>query len=208
MTTDEIRALLHRSYEAYDKADHAFIVDLFHDDIVWTFNIPPEALPFPNRVTGKIAVLAALQRIGEAIEGVSTKLEVVVAGVGWQRGGAVQTLMSVADEALARAESRGAFEEIDAALGDSLSRTCFEGTAEQLALTETTQPAILAASVAASVVTWIWFVVDPGSLRHLMDRVGPLVSIGDVLVAVPAGVLGLRAHRAAQPVGETETSGV
>ena len=79
MTTDEIRALLHRSYEAYDKADHAFIVDLFHDDIVWTFNSPPEALPFPNRVTGKIAVLAALQRIGEAIEGVSTKLEVVVA---------------------------------------------------------------------------------------------------------------------------------
>ena len=79
MTTDEIRAFLHRSYEAYDKADHAFIVDLFHDDIVWTFNSPPEALPFPNRVTGKIAVLAALQRIGEAIEGVSTKLEVVVA---------------------------------------------------------------------------------------------------------------------------------
>ena len=53
----------------------------------------------------------------------------------------------------------------------------------------------LAASVAASAVTWIWFVVDPGGLRHLMDQVGPLVSIGDVLVAVPAGVLGLRRPR-------------
>ena len=45
--------------------------------------------------------------------------------------------------------ARAAFEEIDAALDLALSRTCFEGTAEELALTETTQPAILACSVAA-----------------------------------------------------------
>lgn len=45
--------------------------------------------------------------------------------------------------------SREAFEEADEALGFSISRTCFEGTAEELQLTENTQPAILTASVAA-----------------------------------------------------------
>jgi [acyl-carrier-protein] S-malonyltransferase len=41
------------------------------------------------------------------------------------------------------------FAEADAALGLSLSRLCFEGPEDQLALTENTQPAILAVSVAA-----------------------------------------------------------
>jgi len=47
------------------------------------------------------------------------------------------------------AESRAVFAAADSALGESLSATCFEGTAEQLALTENTQPAILTSSVAA-----------------------------------------------------------
>lgn len=38
--------------------------------------------------------------------------------------------------------------EADEALGESLSRLCFDGPAEQLVLTENTQPAILAVSVA------------------------------------------------------------
>jgi [acyl-carrier-protein] S-malonyltransferase len=41
------------------------------------------------------------------------------------------------------------FEEADDALGFSLSKLCFEGPAEDLQLTENTQPAILAVSVAA-----------------------------------------------------------
>jgi len=41
------------------------------------------------------------------------------------------------------------FAEADAALGASLSRVCFEGPGDQLALTENTQPAILAVSIAA-----------------------------------------------------------
>src|ERR687886_1495681 len=45
--------------------------------------------------------------------------------------------------------ARGVFEEADEALGFALSRLCFEGPAEELQLTENTQPAILAASVAA-----------------------------------------------------------
>ncbi len=45
--------------------------------------------------------------------------------------------------------AREVFEEVDEALGFSLSRLCFEGPAEDLQLTENTQPAILAVSVAA-----------------------------------------------------------
>jgi [acyl-carrier-protein] S-malonyltransferase len=54
-------------------------------------------------------------------------------------------------KALAEAypEAHAAFEEADAALGESLSRLCFEGPDDQLTLTENTQPAILTVSVAA-----------------------------------------------------------
>lgn len=44
---------------------------------------------------------------------------------------------------------RDTFAEADEALGESLSRLCFEGPEDQLTLTENTQPAILAVSVAA-----------------------------------------------------------
>ena len=44
---------------------------------------------------------------------------------------------------------RQTFEEADAALGERLSRLCFEGPEDQLTLTENTQPAILAVSIAA-----------------------------------------------------------
>lgn len=51
--------------------------------------------------------------------------------------------------AAAYAAAREVFEEADEALGFKLSRLCFEGPAEDLQLTEHTQPAILATSVAA-----------------------------------------------------------
>jgi [acyl-carrier-protein] S-malonyltransferase len=44
---------------------------------------------------------------------------------------------------------RQTFEEADAALGEPLSRLCFEGPEDALMLTENTQPAILTVSVAA-----------------------------------------------------------
>lgn len=47
------------------------------------------------------------------------------------------------------AESRAVFDEADAALGFPISRMCFEGTEDELKLTENTQPAILTVSVAA-----------------------------------------------------------
>src|SRR5882724_8102319 len=45
--------------------------------------------------------------------------------------------------------ARLVFEEVDEALGFSLSRLCFAGPAEELQLTENTQPAILSTSIAA-----------------------------------------------------------
>jgi [acyl-carrier-protein] S-malonyltransferase len=51
--------------------------------------------------------------------------------------------------ASAFAVSRQAFDEADAALGEPLSRLCFEGPDDRLTLTENTQPAILATSIAA-----------------------------------------------------------
>ena len=47
--------------------------------------------------------------------------------------------------------ARQVFAEADAALGESLSRLCFEGPDDQLKLTANTQPAILTTSVAACV---------------------------------------------------------
>jgi [acyl-carrier-protein] S-malonyltransferase len=46
-------------------------------------------------------------------------------------------------------ESHAVFEEADSALGFAISKVCFEGSEEELKLTENTQPAILTVSVAA-----------------------------------------------------------
>jgi [acyl-carrier-protein] S-malonyltransferase len=48
----------------------------------------------------------------------------------------------------AYAEARDVFERADQALGFSISKLCFEGPDEELQLTENTQPAILATSIA------------------------------------------------------------
>ncbi len=48
----------------------------------------------------------------------------------------------------ANAAARAVFEEADAALGEALSTLCFEGPAEDLALTANTQPAVVTTSIA------------------------------------------------------------
>lgn len=53
------------------------------------------------------------------------------------------------DLAAAFPRSRELFERADAVLGIPLSRTCFDGTEEELARTETTQPAVLTVAAAA-----------------------------------------------------------
>lgn len=76
--------------------------------------------------------------------------------------------------------ARQTFEEADEALGYKLSQVCFEGPEEQLRLTEITQPAILAASVAA------WRVVNERGLKA--DYVAGH-SLGEYSAHVAAGTL-------------------
>jgi [acyl-carrier-protein] S-malonyltransferase len=79
--------------------------------------------------------------------------------------------------------ARQVFEEADDALGFALSKLCFEGPAEDLQLTENTQPAILAASIAA--------------FRALESSGGPAPafvaghSLGEYSALVASGVLNL-----------------
>ena len=60
--------------------------------------------------------------------------------------------------------AREVFGEADRALGFALSRLCFEGPAEELQLTANTQPAILAVSAAAAVISACAFIVCDRSL--------------------------------------------
>lgn len=72
-----------------------------------------------------------------------TKLAYIFPGQASQYAGMGKDLFDNYDVA------RQVFEEADDALGFSISQMCFEGSAEDLQLTENTQPAILTVSVAA-----------------------------------------------------------
>jgi [acyl-carrier-protein] S-malonyltransferase len=78
-------------------------------------------------------------------------------------------------------EARSAFAEADAALGRSLSGLCFEGPDEQLTLTENTQPAILATSIAA------WRVLET---RGMAPAWAAGHSLGEYSAHVAAGTFG------------------
>ena len=74
------------------------------------------------------------------------------------------------------------FEEADQALGFSLSRLCFEGPAEELQLTENTQPAILATSIAATAALQETGVHAPDYvLGHSLGEYSALVASGSLL---------------------------
>ena len=75
-------------------------------------------------------------------------------------------------------EARAAFDEADAALGRSLSGLCFDGPDDQLTLTENTQPAILATSIAA------WRVLEA---RGLAPAWAAGHSLGEYSAHVAAG---------------------
>src|SRR5262249_11440519 len=78
------------------------------------------------------------------------------------------------------APARLAFEEADEALSFSLSKLCFEGPEEQLRLTPNTQPAIVAASIAALRV----FETEVGAAAELAAG----HSLGEYSALVAAGV--------------------
>ncbi len=77
---------------------------------------------------------------------------------------------------------RRTFEEADEALGEPISRLCFDGPEDQLALTRNTQPAILAASVAVDRLLRSRGCAPASLAGH---------SLGEYSAHVAAGTLGL-----------------
>ena len=75
--------------------------------------------------------------------------------------------------------ARQVFQEADDALGFAISRLCFEGPAEDLQLTENTQPAILTVSVAAFRVMQAAGIAAPGFVAgHSLGEYSALVAAG------------------------------
>ena len=100
--------------------------------------------------------------------------------------------------------ARKVFDDIDAALGFSISRLCFEGPEDQLKLTENTQPAILAVSSALHAV-----LEEHGATRrdlvagHSLGEYSAIVSVGGLTPAEAAKIVHLRGKfmQEAVPVG-------
>ena len=100
--------------------------------------------------------------------------------------------------------ARKVFEEVDEALGFSLSRLCFEGPAEDLQLTENTQPAILAVSVAAfRATTAIGFPGPAFVAGHSLGEYSALVAAGAISLPEAARTVRARGRymQEAVPVG-------
>jgi [acyl-carrier-protein] S-malonyltransferase len=80
-------------------------------------------------------------------------------------------------------EARAVFEEVDAALGEPLSRTCFEGPEQALKLTANTQPTILTVSAAAAAVLSRAGIVPDLVAGHSLGEYSALVAAGACGVA-------------------------
>jgi [acyl-carrier-protein] S-malonyltransferase len=76
------------------------------------------------------------------------------------------------------AEARAVFDAVDAALGEKLSRLCFEGPEEALKLTANTQPSILTVSAAAAAVLAARGVVPDLVAGHSLGEYSALVAAG------------------------------
>ena len=100
--------------------------------------------------------------------------------------------------------ARQVFEEVDEALGISLSRLCFEGPAEKLQLTENTQPAILAVSIAALRVMEASAFLPPVFVAgHSLGEYSALVAGGAISLSEAARTVRARGRymQEAVPVG-------
>jgi [acyl-carrier-protein] S-malonyltransferase len=100
--------------------------------------------------------------------------------------------------------ARKVFDDIDAALGFSISKLCFEGPDDDLKLTENTQPAILAVSSAIHAV-----LEEKGATKrdivagHSLGEYSAIVSVGGLTAAEAAKIVHLRGRfmQEAVPVG-------
>jgi [acyl-carrier-protein] S-malonyltransferase len=102
------------------------------------------------------------------------------------------------------AAAREVFAEADDALGFSLSQMCFDGPAEELQLTENTQPAILTVSVAAYRVAVGEGLAQPDFVAgHSLGEYSALVAAGAVSLADAVRAVRLRGRymQEAVPVG-------
>ena len=102
------------------------------------------------------------------------------------------------------AVARQVFEEADDALGFSISRLCFEGPAEELQLTENTQPAILTTSVAAFRAARDSGLPAPNFVAgHSLGEYSALVAAGVLEFADAVKIVRARGHymQEAVPVG-------
>lgn len=100
--------------------------------------------------------------------------------------------------------SREVFAEADRALESDLSRLCFEGSAEELALTENTQPAILAVSIAAlRALETLGVGVPAAAAGHSLGEYSAHVAAGTIGLADALRTVRLRGRfmQAAVPVG-------
>jgi len=100
--------------------------------------------------------------------------------------------------------ARAVFAEADEALGFSLSRLCFEGPAEELQLTEHTQPAILTTSIAALRALEAEGCPAPDFVAgHSLGEYSALVAAGALSLATAVRTVRARGRymQAAVPVG-------
>lgn len=100
--------------------------------------------------------------------------------------------------------ARETFEEADAALGFSISSMCAEGTAEELQLTENTQPAILTVSVAAyRAMLSQGFPIPDFVAGHSLGEYSALVASGSLSLSDAVRTVRLRGQymQEAVPVG-------
>jgi [acyl-carrier-protein] S-malonyltransferase len=106
------------------------------------------------------------------------------------------------------AESRAVFAEVDAALGEKLSDTIWDGPADALTLTRNTQPALMAVSMAALRALEAAGAKIKGKVAyvagHSLGEYSALATAGSFTAAEAARLLRIRgdAMQAAVPVGE------
>jgi len=105
--------------------------------------------------------------------------------------------------------ARAAFDRVDAALGRPLSRTCFEGPAEELRMTATTQPAILTSSVAVfeaftSRLPHGWRDSIVCAAGHSLGEYSALVAAGALDLAAAAGLVRRRGQYMQEAVPDGE----
>jgi [acyl-carrier-protein] S-malonyltransferase len=107
-------------------------------------------------------------------------------------------------------EARAVFDAVDAALGESLSRMCFEGPEEALKLTANTQPSILTVSAAAAAVLAARGIVPDLVAGHSLGEYSALVATGACGAAEAARAVRARGTfmQEAVPAGQGAMSAV